>query len=193
MVPAGRRASEASPAWRPVLHLRTGPTGHPPVWPSWLLQGERARGRGSCHTAGQVRGGPKGDGVWKPTHRLLQPVWTGDGSQDQVPHEYGKCSAPPPGNPSSEQKKLGTNTRTRTPAWGEGAGTRSLGGWAGPQTLGSRRGSPARPPPDPRPRVRGDGGGLGECIRALGVYPGRPPENRAPCSHRAGWARRKGF
>ena len=59
-------------------------------------------------------------------------------------------------------------THTLTSAWGGGAGTRSLGSWAGPQTLGHRKGTPARPLPFPHLGVCGryGGGGLSECIRA---------------------------
>ena len=58
-------------------------------------------------------------------------------------------------------------THTLTSAWGGGAGTRSLGSWAGPQTLGHRKGTPARPLPFPHLGVCGRHGG-GVSVSASG-------------------------
>lgn len=86
--------------------------------------------------------------------------------------------------------------RTHTHAAGEGAGSRSLGNWAGPQTLRHWRGTPAGPPTQPPPRVCGWRKGLmsvsGPRGNVTGEAPWPGPQPPEPRARRGSWSSRPG-
>lgn len=151
---------------------------------TWLLEGLPAAGQRAAEQWTREAGVTKGT--------------RGHGSGDQAQSRPDDAQgAAHPQNSKSEQQGLKLSPlfirvcsmkqlRTHTHTAGEGAGSRSLGNWAGPQTLRHWRGTPAGPPTQPPPRVCGRCRGLMSesgprgNVTGEAPWPGpQPPEPRA--------------